>query len=286
MKSKNLKLFKREIGQANHYLITILIGLDGVKSGNVEKNEEFSTSWNPKNRTASADRSREFSMKSALSWVVDNLDMYFRMSYEEPKLINNSDLQSSIDKNNQSVYNSFISFGKFYNFDQINSSIVDLMICWRNRLIHYKAQNKPSSEVISFLRESRNEIMKRHNGMDITLTIERFENKQVPTFKETASMIKATIEYVYQLDNYLIESLDLLTYSDKIIIKYIRENLEKRLRNIYNNDDESRVKVIRNILSEYGLNEKENSSLDDFVFNLSKLSYSSAKDRYNKGTFI
>ncbi|PKM60669.1 MAG: hypothetical protein CVU99_06995 [Firmicutes bacterium HGW-Firmicutes-4] len=286
MKSKNLKLFKREIGQANHYLITILVGLDGVKAGVIEKNEEFSTSWNPKDKVASTNRSREFSIKSALSWTVDNLDMYFRMSYEEPKLINNISLQKDIDKNNQSVYHSFLSFGKAYEFDQINSSIVDLMICWRNRLVHYKAENKPLAEVINLLKRDRNKIMERHNGMDILLTLERFEKKQTPTFKEIASMIKAMIEYVYQLDKQLIEDIDLLAYSDIIIIKYIRENVDKRLQNIYKKPEKSREKVIWNILSEYGLKEDMDINLKNFVLDLSKISYSSAKSKYNNGTFI
>ncbi|AFA50206.1 hypothetical protein [Acetobacterium woodii] len=286
MKSKNLKLFKREIGQANHYLITILVGLDGVKAGVIEKNEEFSTSWNPKDKVASADRSREFSIKSAMSWTVDNLDMYFRMSYEEPKLINNNSLQKDIDKNNQSVYHSFLSFGKAYEFDQINSSIVDLMICWRNRLVHYKAENKPLDEVINLLKRDRDKIMERHNGMDILLTLERFEKKQTPTFKEIASMIKAMIEYVYQLDKQLIEDIDLLAYCDIIIIKYIRENVDKRLQNIYKKPEKSREKVIWNILSEYGLKEDMDINLKSFVSDLSKISYGSAKNKYNNGTFI
>lgn len=286
MNSKNLKLFKREIGQANHYLITILVGLDGVKTGSTEKNEEFSTSWNPKDKTASVNRSREFTIKSSLSWAVDNLDMYYRKSYEDPKLVTNPDLQSSLDKNNQSVYLAFKSFGEFYDFDQINASIVDLMICWRNRLIHYKAENKPSNEVISLLKESQTEIIKRHNGMDILLTLERFDNKQAPTFKETASMIKALIEYVYQLDKYLMDGIDLLNYSDRIIINYIRDNVEKRLQNIYNNDYESRMKVIWNVLSEYGLNEENTPSLKKFVKDMSNLSYGLAKEKYSKGTFI
>ena len=68
-KSKNLKIFKNEIGQANHFLITILVGLDGVHDNKINIKEEFSTSWNPKNRIDSANRSREFAKKSALTSI-------------------------------------------------------------------------------------------------------------------------------------------------------------------------------------------------------------------------
>ncbi|OPY60336.1 MAG: hypothetical protein A4E56_02762 [Pelotomaculum sp. PtaU1.Bin065] len=77
--SKNLKIFKKEIGHANHFLKTILVGLDGVRNGTVIKNEEFSTSWNPRDKRVSADRSSDFAKKSTLIWVVENLEMYLRM---------------------------------------------------------------------------------------------------------------------------------------------------------------------------------------------------------------
>ena len=85
-RSYALKKFKKEIGQANHFLITILVGLDGVKSGKVEKNDEFSAAWNPKDVVASAERSRIYTIKASLAWVVDCLDMYLRLCNRKPRL--------------------------------------------------------------------------------------------------------------------------------------------------------------------------------------------------------
>lgn len=51
-----MKKFKREIGQANHFLITILVGLEGVKSGRIEKNIEFDVAWNSQSVIASAEQ--------------------------------------------------------------------------------------------------------------------------------------------------------------------------------------------------------------------------------------
>lgn len=286
MISRNIKVFKKEIGQANHFLITILIGLNGVKSGCINKNIEFSTSWNPKNKISSANRSRDFAKKSALTWVVDNLDMYFRMSYEEPKLVSKLDLQSSLDKNNQSVYNAFKSFNTYYTLDEINTSIVDLMICWRNRLVHYKSDNKPDKEVIKILKDNQEIIKSRHNGMDINIALNRFENRQAPSFKEITSMIKALIEYVYSLDKELIANLDMVLYCDKVIIKYLRENKDKRLQNIYKNDIESRIRVICNILKDYGIYNNEIREIDDLVIKIANLTYDSAKKSYEMGTFV
>ncbi len=58
-----LKRFKAEIGQANHMLITIMVGLDGIIPYDVEAQNEFHTSWNPKSKKASVERSKLFAKK-------------------------------------------------------------------------------------------------------------------------------------------------------------------------------------------------------------------------------
>lgn len=61
MNSNAFKKIKREMGQANHFLITIMIGLDAVDGG-AQKREEFKTSWNPQNVSASVRRSKQYSI--------------------------------------------------------------------------------------------------------------------------------------------------------------------------------------------------------------------------------
>ena len=84
-KSCALKKFKNEIGQANHFLITILIELNGVKSGKVVKNDEFDVALNPRDIIASANRSRIYTIKASLAWAVDCLDMYLRLCNRKPR---------------------------------------------------------------------------------------------------------------------------------------------------------------------------------------------------------
>ena len=64
--SFNYKGFKKNIGQANHFLITVLVGLDGLEDHEeINIRSSFRTTWNPKNRFASIARSREFVKKSS-----------------------------------------------------------------------------------------------------------------------------------------------------------------------------------------------------------------------------
>lgn len=59
--------FKKRMGQANHFLITILIGLDEVSKGLVKKPDTLDVSWNPKDVKASAERSRVYALNSSLA---------------------------------------------------------------------------------------------------------------------------------------------------------------------------------------------------------------------------
>ena len=68
--------FKELLGHANHFLITILVGLNGVKCGTVKHDDEFRAAWNPRDAKASAERSRLFALDLALVRAVDSLATY------------------------------------------------------------------------------------------------------------------------------------------------------------------------------------------------------------------
>lgn len=55
------------MGQANHFLITILIGLDEVSKGQVKKPDTLDVCWNPKDVRASVERSRAVARTTMIS---------------------------------------------------------------------------------------------------------------------------------------------------------------------------------------------------------------------------
>lgn len=285
-KSKNLKIFKNEIGQANHFLITILVGLDGVHDNKINIKEEFSTSWNPKNRIDSANRSREFAKKSALTWVVDNFDMYLRMCNEEPKLITKASIQSEFDGNGRSVYNNFNTIINYLEITGVDKALVDLLICWRNRLVHYKANNDISDDSKKILSDSKEMIVKNYNGLDIIRLLNNFDSGNVPTFKEIASMIRATINLVYKIESKLIENIDYKYYIDKVLYKYVKQNQKKMLNNIFSKCESEKKRIVINILKNSGFIEGENEVVDNFITDFISLNYSLAKNKYENGSFI
>lgn len=284
--SKNLKVFKKEIGQGNHFLITILVGLDSVKNGTAIKNEEFRTSWNPRNVRVSADRSSDFAKKSTLTWVVENLEMYLRMCNEEPKIIIDSNIQRQFDSFGRSVYLKAMTISKHLDINEINQALVDLTICWRNKLVHYNAENRIEQKSYEVLLKIKERISQEHSGLNIERIIDSYEKKRVPSFKEVASMVRASIDFITEVDNKLIEQLDILSYSDRIIYEYLSADPVTRLNNIYSKDDATKHRVLRNVFKEYGFSEEEDNVVDRFIEMLTRLNYASAKRKHMEGSFI
>lgn len=99
------RMFKREVGQANHFLITMMVGLDAVNHG-AKKEEDLHACWNPKNVNSSVIRSKQYAIKASLAWTVDNIDMYLRLCNREPRLYGEEE-SIKIAQTKHSVYNKF-----------------------------------------------------------------------------------------------------------------------------------------------------------------------------------
>lgn len=216
----HLNHFKQLIGHSNQYLITILIGIEGVRTGVVTKGDSFNVSWNPTSIEETSRNSRRFARNSALSWTMDALDAYLGFLKKQPFDFP-SDFYDSI-KNDRfvfSLFNKVIDFTK-YPID-LPLSLVHLGIQWRNNLVHYHADNELEQKYASFIRNvDMMAIQERFRGLDPKLMLENFNEHNSPTFKEVAAIIQSTHYLVLELDKILKEYINIDTLIDHII----REN--------------------------------------------------------------
>src|SRR5712691_4250384 len=88
--------FKQMLGQNNHFLITIMVGLDAVAYGEANLRAEFSAKWAPRDRVQSAQRSREFACKALTAWLYDALSSYARNLCALPTVIADQELVGKI----------------------------------------------------------------------------------------------------------------------------------------------------------------------------------------------
>lgn len=209
--------FKHTVGQTNHYLITILIGLEGVSKGKVEKEDDFNVVWNPKDLNNSIQRSRRFARSAGLSWSVDGMDGY--LGYLNKKYFNFASASLATDLEKLSVYKKYSStIRNLSNSEDLQFDLTHLAIQWRNNLIHYHAENPVDEDSWRRLKAaSKKKLGKEYGGLDLNETLTRFKKQETPTFKDVASMVSAIRKSVESIDLYTVNYFDGLLFAQDSI---------------------------------------------------------------------
>ena len=254
MHSGAYRKFKKELGQANHFLITILIGLDAVEDG-AKKRENFQVTWNPRDTAASAARSRHYAIKSALAWAVDSLDMYLRLCNRVPRLYSGTE-DLEIAGTRHSVYRKFeIVRDRYEEIPAAQSAYVDLLICWRNNLVHFDAENQLSDASRRYFRDiSPDDPAVSRYHLDTAAMLERFRRTECPTFKETATLISMTIHFVESLDTILLQRIDQYPFLSQLLWQLLRrDEAAAAVFSRRNTTPEIRSKRLRQLLATEGI---------------------------------
>ena len=217
--SKARNRFKRLLGHANHQIITALIGLHAIETGKVTaKPEEFDTVWAPHDPVASATRSRALILEMALVRCVDALDTYIRLSIRQPALVQSTKLRTDIARCGYSVFGKFQKIEQFVACnDELLSSLVTLIIAWRNRQVHTDADDEIGRDCRNIICGNVSEAKIRFRGLDANEMLDRYENNKSPRFKEVASFVKITQDYVNFVEEFLFSQLDEQKYLRELV---------------------------------------------------------------------
>lgn len=231
--------FKQRIGQVNHFMITTLVGLDGVKKGEYTLSDEFKTSWNPQDINCSVERSVRFVLDSTLSWVIDNLDSYFIETIRKPSIIESESLELGYNRAKRSVDKRFLAF---YNeakkevgeLDKY-AALVALAIQWRNNIVHFAAENIIENEFEVILNANKDFYYREFRHLDIVEMLKSFKTHNVhPSFKEVASMIHGIHKFVEHVDRFLLNHLDIERFKKELIEEHCSEykNTNKKIKKL------------------------------------------------------
>ena len=219
--------FKSLVGQNNHFLITILVGLSAVEKGEASLPSDFSTSWNPQSVSTSAHRSRLFAQRSLLSWTVDALDLYLKGIVRQFPHIAPTDLwKDPTDGRSRGTGERLALFGSRAGVLPVYIGMVELAVVWRNRTIHSDGRNKVAAATAARLRNAEDQIHDLFQGLDISLALTHVtgEPTSPPTFKEVASIVRAAQKYVELVDQFVVDSVDLDGVLESIIRDYLVED--------------------------------------------------------------
>jgi len=231
-------IFKQLLGQANHFLITLLIGLQAVRDGKATPDEEFRTSWNPHSAKDSADRSRMFALDLALVRAIDALDAYMMRSNRKPFAISAPDFRSAMDGTGQSVSKRLTVFEVHAGpLSPEHASLLRLGIAWRNRRVHSLSDKDITAEERVCLQSKHAELHRDYAGLSINDMLKKFDASEPPHFKEAAAIIRAAQNAVEVFDGSLLKNIDLE--------RYLRELLAERLEKGSRSKDMNRKHGVR-----------------------------------------
>ena len=206
-------VFKQLLGQANHFLITILIGLQAVRDGKATPDEEFRTSWNPKSAKDSAERSRQFSLDLALVRAIDALDTYMMRANRKPFAISAPAFRSAMDGTGQSVSKRLSVFQAHAGpLTPEHAALISLGIAWRNRRVHSLSDNDITATERECLKSKHSELQRDYAGLSINDMLKNFDAAEPPHFKEAAAVIRAVHNAVGSFDSELLRHIDLEIY--------------------------------------------------------------------------
>jgi hypothetical protein len=194
------KIFKEMAGHNNHFLITLLVGLDSVEDGTAQMRPEMRTSWAPHDRVRSADRSRKFAIKALLAWLMDAVDSYTRILQTSPALVSETIRYNlaSASRENQGLSGRIHTLAT--DTGQSGSgevALLEIAATWRNRVVHNHATGRLSNAAIGSALAQSALFAELHQGLDVSALIERARRSpaHAPTFKE-ATAIGSSLDQV------------------------------------------------------------------------------------------
>lgn len=266
-RSRPRKAFKTLLGNANHLIITALVGLDGVERGVVSGvPKDLRTVWSPKDPKNSAKRSRRLILDMALIRAIDAIDTYLREAIRKPALIQSNDFRADLDAAGSSIFAKLQSVERFYpKINGVTLAVVFVMVAWRNRAAHTEADRDAPEKHLAELRSNSVQIAENFSGLDVEMLLGGYEAIRPVTFKEVASLNKAAQCLVADLDARLLNSLDCEQFLKDVIwsslsvhkkpIELVEETRKRRAISVWGKDPNSRMDAIIRLLRQNGFSE-------------------------------
>ncbi len=202
--------FKDLLGQANHLLVTVLVGLHAVEVGLItDCPKELHAAWNPKDPKASAARSRKLVLEMALIRATDAIDAYISWACRKPAIVRDDATMRNIHRAERSVLNRFRALADNSKIlDKKMFALVEVLIAWRNLSAHALADNEASEASLQILQDNDKWLRENFRGLSAERLISDFRKHGPPSLKDTTSLIQAAHQATEQLDQELLAKID------------------------------------------------------------------------------
>jgi len=263
-RSRPRSAFKNLLGNANHLIITALVGLDAVERGVVrEVPEDLRAAWSPKDAISSAKRSRRLILDMALIRAIDAVDVYLRDAVCKPAIVQSADFRRDLDSAGLSIFQKLQAVERnCANLDSLPLAIIFLMVAWRNRSAHSESDRDAPQHHLGVLRSNAKELADRFRGLDADMLLGGYEAVRPTSFKEVASLINAAHHLVAELDSRLLASLDVERYLKDVVWaslgdsqkpkELIEKTRKRRAVSVWGKDPNDRGDAVLRLLNQQG----------------------------------
>lgn len=281
-----LATFRQLLGHTNHDLITLLVGIQGIKSGRIEKPADFNVAWNPQSLRASAVRAEQFARKATLVWVVDALDAYLTVLRRASTALADPALHGRLV--DQSVARKFDAVLEQLQFPlDARVALVQLAINWRNNLAHFGSRSRLEPAFRNFLTKHAESIRADYRHLDAAMLLDGFDRNRAPRLKEVSSLVQATFSLVSDFDALLMQRISIPDYAEGVLRAHFHES-EGHLESIWNVAGEKRTKKLTQLLLSNGFVatdsiENPGALPLEYLEEIAGLSFAEAKGRFLNG---
>lgn len=249
------KVFKQNHGQANHFLITLLVGLDAVRDGVATPADTFSATWVPLDRERSADRTRDFALRSTLASTIDAVDSYIRLLVPAPSPIAALGVRKQLDElGNQQLAHRVSAIAGVAEDLQIEVDLIALAVLWRNSLVHFVSDPVLDEECERRLIDAEDVVHARYQGLGVSELIDRFRRhsgKVAPRFKELAGFNAAAHTLVRSVDSAILSQMVASDFFIEWLRKFAKDR-DNRITATWGKDHDTRQRALWTLAREAG----------------------------------
>ncbi|MBF4563968.1 hypothetical protein [Plantibacter sp. VKM Ac-2876] len=278
--------FKKLAGQNNHFLVTILVGLDEVRSGRAERKPEFSTTWDPKDVVQSADRSRMYATRTALLWIVEAFEGYAASIRKTAGVFSEPEQALIRGESGDGKSRRLVRLNEVLGEpDSAELALVRAAMDWRNRIAHFATTGNLDGEVKGQLRKFADEISGAYRHLEVDRLIQSISNGAAPSFKEVASIIEATHKLVRRLDEAVGPRMNSVQFAEQAIRDYVEalsvDRWKQVTQSIWQGNEQRSVSKLASILRQVGFVQVESddveSPVDEYIKSLAQISVEEAR---------
>lgn len=260
--------FKRSFGHANHFLVTIVVGLATVKAGATAPETEIPAAWSPKDAKRSAERSEAFAIQGAVVFLMTALDLYLAevarlASHRSPSLQSALEAATRDRGGLRAKVRAFADFSDALGTAEL--ALVEAAIQWRNRLVHPGSNARFNSSLREELARHAYELDSDYRHLDPHRMIISFESGgESPSLKEAAGMISATHRFIRAVDSAVLKTLDYEQLLEDVLRRHLGEvppdQVHSRANRLWGRTEQRAYRALLSLAKQHGFSETTKAS--------------------------